>query len=158
MKLFLKRDISAEDTAFVVYDELGKEKYFIKSKNNKNNLAFNIVDKDNKTAAKIRKLPMVATTTFVFKVGKTSITLVCVPFANEIKFHYYGKNWHIAGDAVTKNFSIVDVDNSIIASGRKVLSDFELNIYNEDEMLYCIATSVCINLINTVDNRVTQAV
>lgn len=158
MKLFLRRDTSSEGALFTVYDDLGKEKYYVISKKSKVKSGFVILDSDKNIAARIHKIPLVGTNLFDFKVNKKHITFVCLPIQNGINCYFYGNNWRIIGDAVTKNFSIADVDNSIIASQNKNASDYELDIFSAPDELYCISASICINLINTVDNLAAQAV
>ncbi len=158
MKLFIKRDISAGDSAFTVFDELGKEKYYVLFTKTKSTVSLKITDTQNNTVVTIRKLPIVGTNTFVFRKRKNHITFVIVKSSKGIFCNYYGNNWHINGEITTKNFSIIDVDNSVIAIQRKCGEALELNITEDKNELYCICTSVCINLINTVDKLAMQAV
>lgn len=158
MKLFLKRDVSTDNRIFSVYDEFGKEKYSVISKNIKSNYSISIVDLNGNISCKIRKLPLISSISFLFKYNKKSITLVCVPLLNDLKCHYYGTNCHLVGSAVSKNFSLVNVDNSVRAACKKNASDCEIDICDPCDEMLGIATTVCINLINTVDNHVAQAV
>lgn len=158
MKLFLKRNPAAENIIFIIYDELGNEKYKVTEKKTKANTSYLVQNTDGKAVCKIRKLPLVSTNSYVFRFNKKSITFVCVPIKNDIKCRYYGINRHIKGDIISKNFSIVEVDNSVVATHNRILSDYEINIINEPEELFAVATAVCINLINIVDKRVTLAV
>ncbi len=158
MKLFLKRDISANDSVFTVFDELGKEKYDILFANKNSSVSLKITDIQKNTVATIRRLPIVGTNTFVFKKNKKHITFVIVNSSKGIFCNYYGKNWHIKGEIATKNFSIIDVDNSVIAMQKKIGDALELNIAEDKNELYCISTSICISLINTVDKLAVQAV
>ncbi len=158
MKLFLKRDLSTDNKIFAIYDELGKEKYNVISKNPKSNYSMSVVDLNGKTLCKIRKLPLIASISFLFRFNKKSITLVCIPMLNDIKCHYYGTNCHLIGSAVTKNFSLVDVDNSVRAVCKRNAADCEIEIFNPCDEMLGISTAICINLINTVDNHAAQAV
>ena len=159
MKLHLKRDLSAVDAGFTVFDESGMEKYravSVKTKvTKKTNLL--LLNSQGETAAKIRRLPIVGTYTFVLKVAKSHITFVIVPTKNGILSYFYGNNWHINGSIAAKNFTIIDVDKSVILSHRKHTDYCTLEIFDEDNELYCVAASICANLINTIEKPVVQA-
>ncbi len=159
MKLHLKRDLSASDAGFTVFDESGMEKYravSVKTKvTKKTNLL--LLNSQGETAAKIRRLPIVGTYTFVLKVAKSHITFVIVPTKNGILSYFYGNNWHINGSIAAKNFTIIDVDKSVILSHRKHADYCMLEIFDEDNELYCVAASICANLINTIEKPVVQA-
>lgn len=160
MKLFIKRDISADDLGFIVFDELGKEKYYAVFAKTKSKIKFNFVltDTQKNISAKIRQIPLVGTNTFVFKVGKDHLTFVVVITTNGVFCNFYGNNWHINGDVASKNFTILDVDNSVISTHKNCINCSEVNINDKSNELYCIATSICISLINTVDKFAMQAV
>lgn len=160
MKLLIKRDVSASNSEFTIYDELGNLKYyveFIKQKT-KSKASILVTDAEHSVKAKIRQLPLVGTNTFVFKVGKSHITFVVVPTSKGIYSYFYGNNWHIHGEIITGKFSIIDVDNSVIASQQKCGGYCELNITDEANELYCLSASVCTSLINTVDRLTVQTV
>lgn len=158
MKLFLKRDISTADSAFTVFDELGFEKYYAIFLKSKSTVKINITDTKGNIVLKIRKLPIVGTCTFVFKSGKKQITFVVVCSSKGIFCNYYGNNWHIKGSVASKSYSIIDVDNSLIASQKNCGESYELTITDELNELNCIATSICLSLINTVDKFEVQTV
>ena len=130
MRLFLKRDVSLGESAFVVCDESGESKYLVKVGKTKVGGKYNIIitDADGNTAAKIRELPIVGTKTFVFKVNKKHITLVVLPTANGLSCNFYGNNWLISGELASKNFTIIDVDKSVILRHIKHTDFGELNI------------------------------
>lgn len=158
MKLFLKQSSSAENIIFIIYDELGNEKYKVLYRKRKANISYHINTIDDKTVCVVRKIPITTTNSYIFKLNNKRITFVCVPAKDRIKCRYYGINRHIIGDAFNKNFSVVEVDNSVVFEHIRVLADVELNIVSDDEEMFAIATAVCINLINTVDNLATLAV
>lgn len=159
MKLHLKRDLSAGDAGFTVFDESGKEKYravSVKTKvTKKTNLL--LLNSQGETAAKIRRLPIVGTYTFVLKVAKSHITFVIVPTKNGILSYFYGNNWHINGSLSAKDFTIIDVDKSVILSHRKHADYCTLEIFDADNELYCVSAAICANLINTIEKTVVQA-
>lgn len=160
MRLFLKRDTSLGESAFVIYDESGNNRYLAQVGKTKVGGKYNIVinSADGKSAARIRELPIVGTKTFVFKVCKKHITFVVIPTSSGLKSYFYGNNWHLNGELASKNFVIIDVDKSVIMRHIKHMDYCELNIDRENAELYCVAASVCANLINTVEKLAVQAV
>ena len=160
MRLFLKRDVSLGESAFVVCDEQGREKYRATVDKTKVGGKYRILvsGNDGQTVCKIRELPIVGTNTFVFKVNKKHVTFVAVPTANGVYSYFYGNNWLVSGEIASKNFTIIDVDKSVILRHIKHTDFCELIIERESAELYCIAASVCANLINTVEKFAVQAV
>ena len=159
MKLHLKRDISGGDVGFMIFDESGKEKYravSVKTKVTKN-VNLWITDSSGAVAAKIRRLPLVGANAFVLKVGKSHVTFVTLITKNGVLSYFYGNNWHINGNIVEKNFTIIDVDKTVILSHRKHSEYCTLEIFDNDNELYCVAASICANLINTVEKPAVKA-
>lgn len=159
MKLHLKRDCSPNNVGFVIYDESGKEKYRAVSVKTKVTKKLNMVllNQAGESVAKIRRLPIVGTCTFVLKVGKTHVTFAAVPTKNGILSYFYGNNWHVNGDLAAKNFTIIDVDKTVILNHRKHADYCTLEIFDADNELYCIAASICANFINTIEKPVVKA-
>lgn len=158
MKLFIRRNISAEKTAFDVFSEQGYEKYSIILNQKKELAGFHIVSVDGCVMCKVHKMQIGNMSTYSIKDNNRRARLVCVPASADIKCRIYGVNWHISGDTFSKNFGIIDVDNSVVATHKKIISDYELNVFDKANELLSIAICICINLINTVDNCATQAV
>ena len=115
MTLYLRRDVSAGNRCFTVSDALGAEKYFVSTPTSGLMTKFKLVitDTTGNEAARIRRIPLVGTMTYVLRFGRKHVTLVTVP--------------------TTKGISAY----------------FEL---------FCVAASVCSNLINTIDSPALQAV
>lgn len=158
MKLYIRRNTSADNAAFDIYNEQGYNKYRFIQNDKKGYYGFEIVSVDGKSVCKVRKIPIGSVSAYSIKTGNRRVKLVCVPVSADIKCRFYGVNWHITGDTVSKNFGILDVDNSVIATQKILLPDYELNVFDKSNELVSIAASICIDLINTVDNRATQAV
>lgn len=158
MKLFIKRNISADDSVFDIYDELGNEKFNVKLIKTKASSSLVISDINGIAISKIKKITVGGSNTFVFRVPKKNVTLVTLFSSNSLRCHYYGKNWHIQGDVLTKKFSVYDVDKTLVYSQNKTANAIELNINDALNELYCISTSVCIEMINTIDKLATQTV
>ncbi len=159
MKLHLKRDVSAGAVCYYIFDESGNEKFravSVKTKVTKR-LYMVVLNRQGEPVAKIRRLPIAATNTFVLRVGKTHVTFVMVPTKNGVYSYFYGNNWHINGDVAAKNFTIIDVDKTVILSHRRHADYCTLEIADRDNELYCIAASICVNSINTIEKPVMQA-
>ena len=160
MRLFLKRDVSMGESAFVIFDGSGREKYRAEVGKTKVGGKFNIVisDAQGGVAARIRELPIVGTKTFVFKVDRSHVTFVILPTPGGLSYRFYGSNWYIGGDLATKDFDIIDVDKSVILRHVRHSDYCELDIARESAELYCVAASVCANLINTTEKLAPLAV
>ena len=157
MRLFLKRDLSADSNAFTVYDELGCLKYLVASKQPVfKSINLSICDPDGQPVARIRRVPIAGTKTFVLKAYKRRVTLVLLITSKGMYCNFYGVNWHISGELVSKNFSIMDVDNSLIMQHFHFSDRCELEITDEGSELFCLAAAICVNLINTTDARALQ--
>ena len=158
MKLFIKRDISDTNSMFTVSDELGNEKYYSLNLKSKTKKAFVITDTQRQTLAKVRRIHFGNAQSFVFKAGKMHITFVLAVTSKGVYTNYYGNNWHICGDVKSKNYTILDVDNTPIAENKNCGEYCELNVSDSANELCSVMTSICINMMNTVDKLVIQAV
>ena len=160
MTLYLRRDVSADNRCFVVSASLGAEKYYVSTPAagllTRSKLV--ITDMSGSEAAKIRRIPLVGIAAYVLRFGKRHVTLVTVPTPNGVSAYFYGSNWHIVGELAAKNFSIIDVDKTLILEHRRHADYCELNIPESENELFCLAASVCANLINTIDSPALQAV
>lgn len=160
MTLFLKRDVSADNRCFVIFDDCGNEKYFVHSKQAKVS-AKNILiisDTDYNQAAHMRRLSVAGTNAHMLRLGKKHLAFVNVPTSKGVNSYIYGSNWCVSGDIATKNFSILDVDKTVILEHKRHADYSELIIPNSSNELFCVAASVCANLINTVDKLAVQTV
>lgn len=158
MKLFIKRDISDTSSMFTVSDEFGNEKYYSMNLKSKTNKAFVIMDTQRRVLAKVRQLNFGGAQSFVFKAGKSHITFVIAITSKGVYTNFYGNNWHICGDVKSKNYSIFDVDNTLIAENKNCGKYCELIVLDSVNELYSVMTSICTNMINTVDKFAIQAV
>ena len=77
---------------------------------------------------------------------------------NMVQCRFNGNNWRILGDVISKNFSIVDVDNAQICNHIKHPLGCELEIADAQNELICLMTALCVNMKNTVDKREVQVV
>lgn len=161
MKFFFKRDISCADARFVIYDALCNEKYFVVS-NGKSVEKLKLIDLEGNTLLKIKKLPLPVVYAFSISHKTENIKMILNPAKSAAGCYYYGISWHIRGNVFEKNFDIIDVDNTVVATHLKRWSGcadgYELNVYCREKELLCIASAVCINIVSIVDNPAIQAV
>ena len=160
MKLFIKRDASASDREFVICDASGNEKYTVVSVTSKvtANANLQIRDANGNVGARIRRLPIPGTMTFVLKAYGTHINFVIVPTQKGVYSYFYRNNWHVSGDIAAKNFTVIDVDKTVILHHRKHADHCTLEYFDRDNELYCVTAAICANLINTVEKPVIKAV
>lgn len=159
MKLYVKRDTTDLSSGFSVLDECGHEKYLICLENKKPFEKVNIADMSGSTITKIRRIPAPGMFAYTIKnacdknvrfmIGGTKEKPVCL---------FYGKNWHIQGNIFSKDFCIIDVDNSVIAENKGIMGANTIDIQKDENELLSVAVCACINLINTVDKPATQVV
>ncbi len=159
MKLYLKRDVSPDCINFLLFDERGQEKYVVKNEKTKlsSKLVFTVRDRQGNIAAKIRRFPVAGACAFVLRVGKSHINLVMVPTKRGVYSVFYGNNWHILGDIAAKDFTIIDVDKTVILNHRRHADHCTLEFFDPENELYCVSAAVCVNFINTVGKPVAQA-
>ena len=152
MKLFITRDVSPSDVCFLIRDELGRDKYTAVMKRRKRSMrgVVNNIVRLNILDAGVNS--------FTLKTDKTAATLVVLMTNNMVQCRFYGNNWRILGDVISKNFSIVDVDNAQICNHIKHPLGCELEIADAQNELICLMTALCVNMINTVDKREVQVV
>ena len=131
MKLYLKRDVSPDCINFLLFDERGQEKYVVKNEKTKlsSKLVFTVRDRQGNIAAKIRRFPVAGACAFVLRVGKSHINLVMVPTKRGVYSVFYGNNWHILGDIAAKDFTIIDVDKTVILNHRRHADHCTLEVF-----------------------------
>ena len=158
MKLYIKRDSSACNCVFVIYNELGREKYTVCAE--KSNL-FYLKTADNICVGKIRRVSFSNLLAYNINAGNKKIKLFVTTAKGELSCICYGNNWKVCGVAAAKTFAITDVDNSIIARQSKAYlkhDAYELEIFRESKELLSLLTAVCINMLDLVDNPIAQTV
>lgn len=159
MKLFIRRSTDASGCLFVLYDESGNEKYkvFRKAFKLMPIASYRIADVTGDTAAKIRRLPFVGAKTFALKANRSRVNLVLLPTQQGVFATFYGNNWHVNGNIAAKNFSVIDVDKTEVFRHIRHSRYGELEIFDEENELLCVAAAICINLLNTVEKHALKA-
>ncbi len=160
VKFFIKRDINADFGAFEIYDERGIEKYLAEFSKSKRSRKI-IIHSASETFVNIRCLQFSNLIACNINAGGKKMRLILGVNRNDLVCVCSGVNWKICGNVAKKSFSILDVDNSVIAVQKRAFSkreSYELDVYSTVNELLPISVAVCINMLNTVDNPVRQAV
>ncbi|MGN0489708.1 MAG: hypothetical protein ACI4HO_10640 [Ruminococcus sp.] len=151
MKLYIKRDKSSENSMFIVFDELCKEKYLVTGSKDK----LKLKNLKGETLLKIKRIPFPTLRTYSITAKSSNIKLVISSLKTAVNCYFYGIGWHIRGNIFIKSFDIIDADNSLVATHIRRFSPcgdgYELNVINEDRELFSIATALCVNLEAKVD-------
>ena len=150
MKYFIKRDVCADFGAFEIYDETGIEKYLAEFSKSKRSRKI-IIHSADEIFVKIRCLSVSNIIACNINAGGKKMRILMGVNRNELVCICSGVNWKICGNIAQKSFSVQDVDNTVIAV-------HELDVYSPSNELLSISVAVCINMLNTVDNPVRQAV
>ena len=156
MKLFIKREKTADGSLFSVLDEFCQNKYYVKSLRN----SIVLCDLNDKALLRIKRLIMPALRSYTLVSDERTIRFMI----NQRKSNcwFYGMSWHIRGDFFTKSFDIIDADNSTVATHARRFSEgssgYELNINSEHNEFFCIGVAICANIESKVDNHVLQTV
>ena len=90
--------------------------------------------------------------------GKKRVTFVNIITAKGVYSHFYGINYHIRGAIAAKSFDVIDVDKTLVLSHRRHSGYCELDIADGADELFCVAVSVCANMMNIIEKTALQAV
>jgi len=160
VKYFIKRDVCADFGAFEIYDETGIEKYLAEFSKSKRSRKI-IIHSADEIFVKIRCLSVSNIIACNINADGKKMRILMGVNRNELVCICSGVNWKICGNIAQKSFSVHDVDNTVIAVQKRVFSStesYELDVYSPSNELLSISVAVCINMLNTVDNPVRQAV
>ena len=145
MKFFIQRDKTVGEKLFIVFDEQGREKYFVTGSKN---TCF-ISDTKERVLVKIHRLPLPALKAFSISSGNYNIKFFVNTSSKTPSCYFFGNSWLIRGDILTNTFDVIDSDNSLVASHRVSFSEkkgYELEIISEHNELFFIATAVCVDI------------
>ncbi len=157
MKFYIKRDKTVGDSLFIVFDEHGRDKYFVSGSKNSSYIS----DVSGRVIVKIHRLPLPALKAYSISSGNHNIKFFINTSSKSPSCYFYGNSWLIRGDISVNSFDIIDADNSLVMSHRRSFlnsNDYELDICKGNSELFCIATSVCVDLEAKVDNPALQTV
>ncbi|MBQ5397878.1 MAG: hypothetical protein IIU14_00380 [Ruminococcus sp.] len=156
MKRYIKRDKSAENNLFLIYDELGLELYRVFRQ--KNNVVLS--DTEGKKLLKIKTLPLPKLCAYSISDGKNSIKLIINP--QKCSCGFYGTPWQIRGELFSGSFDIIDADNSLVCSHERSFSNgkscYLAEIESSHNELLCLGTAVCADIRQKADKLCVQTV
>lgn len=156
MKLYIKRDKTVDGAMFAVFDQNGRNKYYVRGDKN----TIKVCTLNNKALLSIKRLPLPGLKAFSLTSKERSVRFIINP--KKYNCFFYGISWQIRGDFFSGSFEIIGADNSVIASHSKSFSSgegsYELDINSEHNELFCIGIAVCSNLESKVDKLVVQPV
>lgn len=158
MKFYIKRDKTVDDSLFIVFDENGKEKYFVTGTKDK----MIVKDSFDNIIMVIRYICFSKIKTFSIRHKNNNIKFIIANKKSSSSCYYYGICWRIRGDVFKGSFDIVDADNTVVATiGRdfsKFGSNYGLTINHTEMEMFCIGTALCVNVESKVDNTLLQTV
>lgn len=156
MKLYIRQDyFSIIGQTFGVQDENGKEflrvvpRFSIIKK-------YRIYDKDNNLLLSIRKRPFRFLKTYQIKdadgndlaIVKKLITFLKAKFKIKSNVKDDESKYEVKGDMLNWHYTLNKDDKPLCQISKKILKltdHYELDIFDDDEMLFCIAVVVCID-------------
>lgn len=145
MKLFLKRDTSNETSRFLVFDDMGKEKYIIvgKSKNSKQTMFLS-----DKSENKLSTITLFEFSMKYFSIKCDKRLYILMPYIKDkFAFIIYGSTFRFMGDMISGRFSVIDVDKSIIMTQKRCWNKngevFEINISCEEQEIFILSMAIC---------------
>lgn len=157
MKFYIKRDKTVGDSLFIIFDDRGRERYYV---NGSKNTSY-ISDLNGRILVKIHRLPLPALKAYSISSGNYNIKFFINTSSKSPSCYFFGNSWLIRGDINRNTFDIIDADNSLVASHVRSFSKtgcYELEISKGNSELFCIATSICVDLEAKVDNPTLQTV
>ncbi len=151
MKLYIKRDISADGGGFEVYDGLGAMKYSVSLLTERQKQQLIIRQVSGKAVAEIYNKAI-----FVryFTVRCSTGFYILMPNLRPcFSFRIYGSTYRFAGDLSSGRFSLYDVDKSPVMTQKKCWTrygnGYELEIYNEEQEHFSLSCAICADLFIT---------
>ncbi len=162
MDFFITRDLSDSHDSFVVYDNSGNICYKLAYKAKNASQKFYLLNSDNEKNGKIKIVPLPMLRAFSITADNRNIRLVVNVKNKKVFCYFYGIGWHVVGSLFTHSFDFLDVDNSVVATQTKSYSNgfnsYQLKVNRETSQHLCICAALCLDMITTVDNPLTQAV
>ncbi len=162
MKRFLKRDSSVQQICYTVFDELGNELYYAVNDSPYNFHNYEISDLNNNKLCTVHCLPLPVFYAYNIFDGKDRIKLIFNKNPSIPLISFFGISWRFSGDVLTKNYEIIDTDNTVLLSHRCCwtggIDSYEIEIFDEPREILLLASTICIDKIQTADSKLLQTV
>ncbi len=157
MKLFLKRDNSAENTRYIVCDHTGANKFTVTGKRTASTDKMILSSMDAVPLVTIRSAPFHVFYAFSIKDSNDRFSITATKGRNFIEYRFHGISWTLCRSDDLRSFEIFDADGKLIMSqcADRYLSTgaYELEIYSEQREYFCIAAAICANAVNLTDSH-----
>ena len=151
MLLHLKRDVSQENSRFLVYDIKGDHRYTVYGKNLNKFERMYICD-DEKTLVKIVEIssPFDVLKSYRVIQGDESFRIIITNTRNMLSINFLGLSFKIKGDILNRRYEIIDIDGTLQAYVSDNFSKkyTDIDVRNEQRELFCLSIAICINTIN----------
>ncbi|MBQ2944131.1 MAG: hypothetical protein IJD93_05525 [Ruminococcus sp.] len=155
MKLFLKRDNSAQHTRFIVCDHNGKEKFTVTGRRYAGADKMLLCSSDSTPLVTIRCAPFHVFYAFVVKDSSDRFAITATKSRRFIEYRFHGISWTLCLSGDGRSFEIFDADGKLIMSQSAdkylLTGAYELDIYSEQRECFCIAAAICANAVSFTD-------
>ena len=148
MKLYIKRDASADGGGFEIYNALGELKYsvFVSTERQKQQLLIKTAD-----GSAVSEIFHKAFLMRYFTVRcKTGFYILIPNLRPCFSFKIYGSTYRFAGNVASGRFSLYDVDKSPVMTQKKCWTRFgdgyEIELFNEEQEHFALSCAVCADL------------
>ncbi|WP_407383949.1 hypothetical protein [Ruminococcus sp.] len=150
MKFYLQRDTSREQARYQIADEAGRLRYTVTGKRNPSGERIHIKTQNGETVCKIRSLGFSALSVYSISSGGESMRLNIAVGTGRAAIRFRGISFFVRGDVLMGSYSILDADTAVICTVGK---DFargctQLELYQEEREIFCLATAICIDSLN----------
>lgn len=148
--LYIKRNNDIKyNSEFSIFDALGNQKYCVVPEKNPINTVFRITDLENNIFSRIIQNNFINNKFLVFY-DKQRLLISNTIISANCEFHIYGMPWFITGNAAFGNYALIDVDNSVIMTHKKVWNNnsyySQIEITNHCLEIPALSIAVCMNL------------
>ena len=151
MKLFLKRDVSAELTSFIVYDAKAQPLYTVLC-NSETPSKQHIIDREDNVCSVIKYNSFLMNYFTLRCSGRFYILVPCI--GDSFAFAIYGSTYRFSGDLAAGRFSVFSSDGEIKMTQKKHPDEtgesYELDIHDEEHQLFLLSVAICADMYMTL--------
>lgn len=161
MKLYLSKDKSDDSSRFIVYDERACQRYKVVGRHVRSGERMYILCDDLQLVT-LRDTKIAGLRSYYVHMFDDSFHVIITKRRSGFSVSIHGVSWHIVGDVLKKSYSILDIDNTVVASicrhHTAVGEAYEVDIIDKTNELYCIAIAVCVESICTLESFAVQTI
>ena len=156
INLYIKRNTQDINSEFSIFDKLGNQKYFVLSEKNPIHRVFRITNSEKNSLSKILKNNFI-NNKFLILYNKQRLLLSHSITLSNCDLYIYGMPWCITGNALSGNYAVIDVDNSVIMTHKKIwynnFSYSRVEISNSSFEIPALSLAVCMNLYISISEK-----